>query len=132
MRKMAVYLGLVEDEDQEFYDEDGYDEPSGTVARRGDSPAPLRVTRPDETAVSYTPPRQAATAAVDDVALWPIRAPNAVLVLLKLSRSALPVSTGICPIASRPVRRCRREAVGSWSARGTGSAGRKPTRRRHS
>jgi cell division inhibitor SepF len=65
MRKMAVYLGLVEDEDPEFYDEDGYDEPSGTVARRGDSPAPLRVTRPDETAVSYTPPRQAATAAVD-------------------------------------------------------------------
>ena len=56
MRKMAVYLGLVEDEDQEFYDEDGYDDASGAVARR-DTPAPLRVTRPDETAVSYTPPR---------------------------------------------------------------------------
>ena len=68
MRKMAVYLGLVEDEDQEFYDEDGYDEQTGaagTVARRGDAPAPLRVTRPDETAVSYTPPRRAATEAVD-------------------------------------------------------------------
>jgi len=65
MRKMAVYLGLVEDEDPEFYDEDGYDEPAGTVARRGDAPAPLRVTRPDETAVSYPPPRRAAAEAVD-------------------------------------------------------------------
>src|SRR4051794_24112732 len=64
MRKMAVYLGLVEDEDPEFYDEDGYDDPAGAVARRGDAPAPLRVTRPDETAVSYTPPRRAAAEAV--------------------------------------------------------------------
>jgi cell division inhibitor SepF len=64
MRKMAVYLGLVEDEDPEFSDEDGYDEPAGTVARRGDGP-PLRVTRPDETAVSHTPPRRVATEAVD-------------------------------------------------------------------
>src|SRR4051794_9418772 len=65
MRKMAVYLGLVEDEDPEFYDEDGYDDTAGAVARRGDAPAPLRVTRPDETAVSYTPPRRAAAEAVD-------------------------------------------------------------------
>jgi cell division inhibitor SepF len=66
MRKMAVYLGLVEDEDPEFYDEDGYDEQSA-VARRGDAPAPLRVTRPDETAVSYTPsPRRSAGTDVSD------------------------------------------------------------------
>ena len=65
MRKMAVYLGLVEDEDPEFYDEDGYDDTAGAVARRGDAPAPLRVTRPDETAVSYTPPRRTAVEAVD-------------------------------------------------------------------
>ncbi len=65
MRKMAVYLGLVEDEDPEFYDEDGYDESAGTVARRGDTPAPLRVTRPDETTMSYSPPRRVATEAVD-------------------------------------------------------------------
>src|SRR3954463_2834770 len=65
MRKMAVYLGLVEDEDPDFYDEDGYAEPPGTVARRGDTPAPLRGTRPDETAVNYPPPRRAAGEAVD-------------------------------------------------------------------
>src|SRR4051794_29867251 len=64
MRKMAVYLGLVEDEDPEFYDEDGYDEQSGAVARRSDAPASLRVTRPDETAV-YAAPRRSATEAVD-------------------------------------------------------------------
>jgi cell division inhibitor SepF len=65
MRKMAVYLGLVEDEDPEFYDEDGYDDAPGTVARRADAPPSLRVTRPDETPVSYTPPRRSAAEAVD-------------------------------------------------------------------
>jgi cell division inhibitor SepF len=68
MRKMAVYLGLVEDEDQEGYDDyDGYDEPTpGNVVRRTE-PAPntLRVTRPDETAVSYPPPRRTAMETVD-------------------------------------------------------------------
>src|SRR3954453_2555261 len=60
MRKMAVYLGLVEDEEHEGYDDyDGYDEQSSTgVVRRGDPATALRVTRPDETAtpVSYAPP----------------------------------------------------------------------------
>jgi cell division inhibitor SepF len=68
MRKMAVYLGLVEDEDHEGYegyDGDGYDAPAPSVDRRGDAPAQLRVTRPDETAVSYTPPRRTAVEAVD-------------------------------------------------------------------
>ena len=68
MRKMAVYLGLVEEEDQEGYDgydTDGYDEPAQPAVRRTDAPAPLRVTRPDETAVSYTPPRRSAVEAVD-------------------------------------------------------------------
>jgi cell division inhibitor SepF len=53
MRKMAVYLGLVEDEDLEgSYDDgtdedlDGYDERTHVV-RRHDEPT-LRVTRPDE------------------------------------------------------------------------------------
>jgi cell division inhibitor SepF len=65
MRKMAVYLGLVEDEDPEFYEDDGYDEPAPAV-RRADSPAPLRVTRAEETAVSYTPPpRRSAVETVD-------------------------------------------------------------------
>jgi cell division inhibitor SepF len=65
MRKMAVYLGLVEDEDQEFYDDEGYDDGGGAVARRSDAPASLRVTRPDET-VSYSPPpRRAGAEAVD-------------------------------------------------------------------
>ena len=61
MRKMAVYLGLVEDEDPELYDDEGYDEHPASPARRTDSPA-LRVTRPDDPAatVSYTPPRRAA------------------------------------------------------------------------
>jgi cell division inhibitor SepF len=61
MRKMAVYLGLVEDEDLDgAYDEDdaGYDDARGYderahVVRRQEEPA-LRVTRPDE-----VPDRQA-------------------------------------------------------------------------
>jgi len=73
MRKMAVYLGLVEDEDGEPYDDyEGYDEGAGpgsaapSVVRRHDpGAAPLRVTRPDETAVSYTPPRRTGAEAVD-------------------------------------------------------------------
>ncbi len=76
MRKMAVYLGLVEDEDGEPYDEyEGYEEPPApSVVRRAEHPAPahdpraLRVTRADETAVSYTPPppqRRTAVEAVD-------------------------------------------------------------------
>jgi cell division inhibitor SepF len=64
MRKMAVYLGLVEDEDPEFYDDEGYDDAAPAV-RRPDSPAPLRVTRAEETAVSYTPPRRSAVETVD-------------------------------------------------------------------
>jgi cell division inhibitor SepF len=68
MRKMAVYLGLVEDEEPEGYDgydADGYEEPAPAVVRRTDAPAQLRVTRPDETPVSYTPPRRSAVEAVD-------------------------------------------------------------------
>jgi cell division inhibitor SepF len=69
MRKMAVYLGLVEDEDGEGYDDyDGYDEPAAPSVVRRPEPAaapPLRVTRADETAVSYTPPRRTAVEAVD-------------------------------------------------------------------
>ena len=68
MRKMAVYLGLVEDEETEGYDgyeADGYDEPAPTVVRRHEPPAQLRVTRPDETPVSYTPPRRSAVEAVE-------------------------------------------------------------------
>jgi cell division inhibitor SepF len=65
MRKMAVYLGLVEDEEHDGYPyEDGYDEPQQNVVRRPE-PAQLRVTRPDETAVSYTPPARSAVEAVD-------------------------------------------------------------------
>src|SRR3954467_11227933 len=68
MRKMAVYLGLVEDEEHggyEGYDGEGYDEPAPSAVRRSDAPAQLRVTRPDETAVSYTPPRRTAVEAGD-------------------------------------------------------------------
>jgi len=74
MRKMAVYLGLVEDEEGEHYDDyEGYDEPATTVVRRhepavdprGQDARALRVTRPDETAVSYPPPRRTAVEAVD-------------------------------------------------------------------
>jgi cell division inhibitor SepF len=69
MRKMAVYLGLVEDEEPEAYDDyEGYDEPQPGVVRRAEPvAAPLRVTRPEEapTAVSYTPPRRSPAEAVD-------------------------------------------------------------------
>jgi len=68
MRKMAVYLGLVEDEESDGYDGydgEGYDEPAPTVVRRAEAPPQLRVTRPEETAVSYTPPRRSAVDAVD-------------------------------------------------------------------
>jgi cell division inhibitor SepF len=47
MRKMAVYLGLVEDEDGDGgYEDDDFDE-RPHVIRRGEEPV-LRVTRPDE------------------------------------------------------------------------------------
>jgi cell division inhibitor SepF len=50
MRKMAVYLGLVEDEDLDGeYDDGGYDEQRAHVVRRTEEPV-LRVTRPDERA----------------------------------------------------------------------------------
>jgi cell division inhibitor SepF len=50
MRKMAVYLGLVEDEDLDGeYDEDGFDQRDHVVPRRTEEPV-LRVTRPDERA----------------------------------------------------------------------------------
>jgi cell division inhibitor SepF len=73
MRKMAVYLGLVEDEEGDGYDEyDGYEEPAPTSVRRTEAPVAaqdaraLRVTRADETAVSYAPPpRRTAVEAVD-------------------------------------------------------------------
>ena len=72
MRKMAVYLGLVEDEEGEHYDDyDGYDDGAHAgatnVVRRHEPAAapPLRVTRADETTVSYTPPRRTAVEAVD-------------------------------------------------------------------
>jgi cell division inhibitor SepF len=68
MRKMAVYLGLVEDEETdgyEGYEGDGYDEPATTVVRRTDAPAPLRVTRPDEAAVTHAPPRRVAAETVE-------------------------------------------------------------------
>ena len=60
MRKMAVYLGLVEDEDLdgEYDDDDGYDE-RAHVVRRSDEPT-LRVTRPDEVAERRPPPRREA------------------------------------------------------------------------
>jgi cell division inhibitor SepF len=69
MRKMAVYLGLVEEDETDGYDGyegDGYEEPAPNVVRRTEAPA-LRVTRPDETAaaVSYTPPRRAVAEAAE-------------------------------------------------------------------
>ena len=72
MRKMAVYLGLVEEEEGEHYDDyDGYDDGAhaggpNVVRRHEPAVAPgLRVTRADETAVSYPPPRRTAVETVD-------------------------------------------------------------------
>jgi len=66
MRKMAVYLGLVEDEDQDLYEDEGYDDAGSGTVRRAESPTALRVTRPDDaTAVSYTPPRRSTIEASD-------------------------------------------------------------------
>ena len=68
MRKMAVYLGLVEDEEHDGYDGydgEGYEEVPPSVVRRTEPPAQLRATRPDETAVSYSPPRRPAVEPVD-------------------------------------------------------------------
>jgi cell division inhibitor SepF len=64
MRKMAVYLGLVEDEDEGYdgYETEGYDEAVPAV-RRAATPTPLRVTHPDETAVVQ--PRRGPTQAMD-------------------------------------------------------------------
>jgi cell division inhibitor SepF len=60
MRKMAVYLGLVEDEELDGYeDEEGYEEQRTHVVRRQDEPA-LRVTRSDETAERAAAPRREA------------------------------------------------------------------------
>jgi cell division inhibitor SepF len=61
MRKMAVYLGLVEDEGlDEAYDDEGYDDHTQVVRR--EEPA-LRVTRPDEAPpVTRSPRREAADA----------------------------------------------------------------------
>jgi cell division inhibitor SepF len=58
MRKMAVYLGLVEDEEYEggYDDDDGYDE-RAHVVRRHDEPT-LRVTRPDEVVERPPAPRR--------------------------------------------------------------------------
>jgi cell division inhibitor SepF len=50
MRKMAVYLGLVEDEEIDGYDDDGYDERAHVVQRQ-EEPA-VRAARPDETSVT--------------------------------------------------------------------------------
>jgi cell division inhibitor SepF len=67
MRKMAVYLGLVEDEDLDGgYDEDdGFDE-RNHVVRRHDEPT-LRVTRPDEVVERppVSPRREAAADPLD-------------------------------------------------------------------
>lgn len=58
MRKMAVYLGLVEDEEFDGdYDDEAYDD-RPHVVRRHDEPT-LRVTRPDEVAERPAgPPRR--------------------------------------------------------------------------
>jgi cell division inhibitor SepF len=61
MRKMAVYLGLVEDEDLEAgYEDEDYDE-RAHVVRRHEEPA-LRVTRPDEVAERPAPRHESAEA----------------------------------------------------------------------
>jgi cell division inhibitor SepF len=64
MRKMAVYLGLVEDEELDgAYDDDDYDE-RATVVRRHEEPT-LRVTRPDEVPERHAPPRREPVDALD-------------------------------------------------------------------
>jgi cell division inhibitor SepF len=65
MRKMAVYLGLVEDEeiDGSYDDDEGYDD-GAHVVRRQDEPT-LRVTRPDEKAARHATPRNGAVDALD-------------------------------------------------------------------
>jgi cell division inhibitor SepF len=63
MRKMAVYLGLVEDEGlDEAYDDEGYDDHPQVVRR--EEPA-LRVTRPDEVPVTPRSPRRDAADAME-------------------------------------------------------------------
>jgi cell division inhibitor SepF len=63
MRKMAVYLGLVEDEDVDgaYDDDEGYDE-RAHVVRRQEEPT-LRVTRPDEAPERHAPPTRREQAA---------------------------------------------------------------------
>ena len=64
MRKMAVYLGLVEDEenpdyDYDSYDDDGYDEHEAPVLRHPSADQTRAMSRPDRTAASavrYSPP----------------------------------------------------------------------------
>lgn len=65
MRKMAVYLGLVEDEeiDDGYEDDEGYDE-RAHVVRRQDEPT-LRVTRPDEKVERPVTPRREAVDVLD-------------------------------------------------------------------
>ena len=64
MRKMAVYLGLVEDEelDGAYDDDDGYDE-RAHIVRRQEEPT-LRVTRPDEV-IERPPTRREPVDALD-------------------------------------------------------------------
>jgi cell division inhibitor SepF len=64
MRKMAVYLGLVEDEGlDEAYDDEGYDD-HHTQAVRREEPA-LRVTHSDEVPVTPRSPRRDAADAME-------------------------------------------------------------------
>lgn len=65
MRKMAVYLGLVEDEDVDggYDDDEGYDERTHVV-RRSDEPT-LRVTRPDEVPERQAAPRRESVDALE-------------------------------------------------------------------
>lgn len=61
MRKMAVYLGLVEDDDEAAYDDEEYDDRT-QVVRRVEDP-PLRMARADDPA--QRPPRREAVDALD-------------------------------------------------------------------
>ena len=64
MRKMAVYLGLVEDEGlDEGYNDEGYDDHHTQVVQR-EEPA-LRVTRPDEAPMPPRSPRREAADAME-------------------------------------------------------------------